>query len=157
MYQDHLHIGGLIIAWGSRWCRPGNWRSKKPALFYLFPPSSMATIVEIVFLGTGTSGAVPNVSCLTNPEQSCKVCLSAMTPQGKKNMKKNTSLMVRFRSHHDPPNARLRWASHLYFLSMLQTTHACVLSSNVLIDCGKTFYGMMLLLSPHMGLLTRIY
>lgn len=91
----------------------------------------MATIVEIVFLGTGTSGAVPNVSCLTNPEQPCKVCISAMTPEGKKNMKKNTSLMVRFRSQDDPPNARLR---------------------NVLIDCGKTFYESALELFPRYGI-----
>lgn len=118
IYQDHLHIGGLIMTYNSMRIRVVDLEIDvaKPALFYLFPPSSMATIVEIVFLGTGTSGAVPNVSCLTNPEQSCMVCLSAMTPQGKKNMKKNTSLMVRFRSHNDPPNARLRWVSPLFSL-----------------------------------------
>ncbi|KAI9310228.1 beta-lactamase-like protein [Dichotomocladium elegans] len=58
----------------------------------------MATVVELVFIGTGTSGAVPNISCLTEEHPSCSVCTSAMTPEGRKNMKKNTSMLVRFRN-----------------------------------------------------------
>lgn len=72
----------------------------------------MATVVEIIFLGTGTSGAIPNVSCLTEQPPTCKVCVSAMTPEGRKNMKKNTSMVVRFRKHSDPPEARLRCVSY---------------------------------------------
>ncbi|KAL1930839.1 hypothetical protein VTP01DRAFT_9976 [Rhizomucor pusillus] len=91
----------------------------------------MATVVEIIFLGTGTSGAIPNVSCLTEQPPTCKVCVSAMTPEGRKNMKKNTSMVVRFRKHSDPPEARLR---------------------TVLIDCGKTFYESALELFPRYGI-----
>ncbi|CAO0802931.1 unnamed protein product [Mucor circinelloides] len=79
----------------------------------------MASVVEIIFLGTGTSSSVPTVSCLTDPEKSCPVCLSSQTPEGRKNNRRNTSMIVRFRKHDDPPEFRLR---------------------NVLIDCGKTFY-----------------
>ncbi|KAG0164594.1 hypothetical protein DFQ28_010087 [Apophysomyces sp. BC1034] len=43
-----------------------------------------------------------------------------MTPEGRRNKRRNTSLLVRFRSHTDEPGARPR---------------------NILIDCGKTFYG----------------
>ncbi|KAG2216504.1 hypothetical protein INT45_013082 [Circinella minor] len=90
----------------------------------------MATIVDVVFVGTGTSGAVPNVSCLTDPKQKCKVCTSAMTPEGQKNMKKNTSMIVRYRKN-DEPNGRLR---------------------TVLIDCGKTFYDSALHIFPKYGI-----
>ncbi|KAI8138473.1 beta-lactamase-like protein [Fennellomyces sp. T-0311] len=91
----------------------------------------MATVVDIIFVGTGTSGAVPNVSCLTDPVPKCKVCLSAMTPEGRKNMKKNTSMIVRYRKHGDSPSDRLR---------------------TVLIDCGKTFYDSALHIFPRYGI-----
>ncbi|KAI8099958.1 metallo-beta-lactamase family protein [Halteromyces radiatus] len=79
----------------------------------------MATLVDVIFLGTGNSGCIPNVSCLTDPKADCKVCLSSMTPEGRKNKRRNVSVAIRFHSHGDPPEARLR---------------------TVLIDCGKTFY-----------------
>jgi hypothetical protein len=68
----------------------------------------MATVVEIVFLGTGTSSCVPTVNCLTSPDQTCKVCLSSQTPEGIKNSRKNISLIVRYRKHSDPAGHRLR-------------------------------------------------
>jgi hypothetical protein len=70
----------------------------------------MATVVEIIFLGTGTSSSVPTVACLTNPEKLCPVCLSTQTPEGIKNNRRNTTLVVRFRKHSDPPGHRLRYA-----------------------------------------------
>ncbi|KAI7907718.1 beta-lactamase-like protein [Cokeromyces recurvatus] len=90
----------------------------------------MATVVEIIFLGTGTSSSVPTIACLTNPEKSCKVCLSSQTPEGRKNNRKNTSMVVRFRKHSDPTGFRLR---------------------NVLIDCGKTFYTSAIEILPKYG------
>ncbi|KAI8366045.1 metallo-beta-lactamase family protein [Radiomyces spectabilis] len=91
----------------------------------------MASLVEVIFLGTGTSGGVPNVSCLTDPAQSCGVCLSAVTDQGRKNMRKNTSLIVRFRAPGESSSARIR---------------------NILIDCGKTFYESAIQLFPRYGI-----
>ncbi|KAI8645858.1 beta-lactamase-like protein [Parasitella parasitica] len=91
----------------------------------------MASVIEIVFLGTGTSSSVPTVSCLTNPDKSCSVCLSSQTPEGRKNNRRNTSLIVRFRKHDDPPEFRLR---------------------NVLIDCGKTFYTSAIEILPKYGI-----
>ncbi|EIE84792.1 hypothetical protein RO3G_09502 [Rhizopus delemar RA 99-880] len=58
----------------------------------------MATVEEIVFLGTGTSSSVPTIACLTDPKKKCSVCLSAVTPEGFKNNRKNTSMVVRFPS-----------------------------------------------------------
>lgn len=69
----------------------------------------MATVVEIIFLGTGTSSSIPTVACLTNPEKSCPVCLSTQTPEGIKNNRKNTSMVVRYRKHDDPLDHRLRY------------------------------------------------
>ncbi|KAG1149234.1 hypothetical protein G6F37_004361 [Rhizopus arrhizus] len=91
----------------------------------------MATVEEIVFLGTGTSSSVPTIACLTDPKKKCSVCLSAVTPEGFKNNRKNTSMVVRFRKHKDPPGARLR---------------------NVLIDCGKTFYTSAITILPQYGI-----
>jgi phosphoribosyl 1,2-cyclic phosphodiesterase len=53
--------------------------------------------IEFIFLGTGTSGSLPNVSCLTAPENHvpCKTCLSTLKPEGKKNIRRNTSAVMR--------------------------------------------------------------
>ena len=53
--------------------------------------------IELIFLGTGTSGSLPNVSCLTAPEGAspCKTCLSTLRPEGKKNIRRNTSAVMR--------------------------------------------------------------
>ncbi|KAG5653492.1 hypothetical protein H0H81_012701 [Sphagnurus paluster] len=53
--------------------------------------------VELVFLGTGTSSSLPHIECLTaSPEEKqCKTCLSTLTPEGKKNIRRNTSAAFR--------------------------------------------------------------
>lgn len=57
--------------------------------------------IEFIFLGTGASGSVPHLSCLTPSENTnkkqCKACLSSVdgTPEGKKNFRRNTSAAVR--------------------------------------------------------------
>ncbi|KAJ2721457.1 hypothetical protein GGI07_003970 [Coemansia sp. Benny D115] len=76
--------------------------------------ASQARVREIIFLGTGTSGCVPNIPCITSNNPRCTVCKLAMTPEGWKNKRRNTSLLVRI----DHPDGRVR---------------------NVVIDCGKTF------------------
>jgi hypothetical protein len=60
----------------------------------LAPP---APGIEFIFLGTGTSGSLPNVSCLTAPDSAapCKTCLSTLKPEGKKNIRRNTSTVMR--------------------------------------------------------------
>ena len=57
----------------------------------------VASGVEFIFLGTGTSGSLPNVSCLTAPETDtpCKTCLSTLRAEGKKNVRRNTSAVMR--------------------------------------------------------------
>lgn len=53
--------------------------------------------VELIFLGTGTSSSLPHVDCLTSPPdgRKCKTCLSTLTPEGKNNIRRNTSAVVR--------------------------------------------------------------
>ncbi|KAJ1861889.1 hypothetical protein LPJ73_000915 [Coemansia sp. RSA 2703] len=70
---------------------------------------------NIIFLGTGTSGCIPNLPCITENNPRCKVCKLSMTDDGRKNRRRNTSLLVRV----DHPDGRIR---------------------NILIDCGKSFY-----------------
>ncbi|KAL0097743.1 beta-lactamase-like protein [Phycomyces blakesleeanus] len=67
----------------------------------------MATLVEIVFIGTGTSAGVPNINCLTHPKTICTVCRSAITAEGRKNMRKNTAMVVRFKRNGDKPTDRV--------------------------------------------------
>ncbi|KAJ3107827.1 hypothetical protein HDU97_003175 [Phlyctochytrium planicorne] len=89
----------------------------------------MPLMREFIFLGTGTSGTIPNVICLTKEPPTCKVCISAATwtpnpvvssdprdnlPIYNKNKRRNTSGLYRY--HNSDGEMR-----------------------NILIDCGKTF------------------
>lgn len=85
--------------------------------------------MELILLGTGTSSAIPVLSCLTAGYAgglvTCKVCASTLIPlpstePGKalkfsKNRRRNTGALLRY-SHSDGT------------------------TKNILIDCGKTFY-----------------
>jgi len=66
-------------------------------------PSTENTEIELIFLGTGTSSSVPLVHCLTAPPsvEPCKTCLSTLTPEGKKNIRRNTSAVVRMSTGKD--------------------------------------------------------
>ncbi|KAH9947948.1 beta-lactamase-like protein [Amylocystis lapponica] len=64
-----------------------------------FESTSYADPVELIFLGTGTSSCLPHVDCLTAPPgaKPCRTCLSTLTPEGKKNVRRNTSVAMRLR------------------------------------------------------------
>ncbi|KAL1915220.1 uncharacterized protein VTP21DRAFT_7496 [Calcarisporiella thermophila] len=85
------------------------------------------SIDSIIFLGTGTSSCVPTIPCLTSSTRKCRVCLSTLLPDGYKNIRKNTSVVVRFRNREGE----------------LKT---------ILIDCGKTFYDSALRVFPRHGI-----
>ncbi|TFY83986.1 hypothetical protein EWM64_g46 [Hericium alpestre] len=53
--------------------------------------------IELIFLGTGTSSSLPHLDCLTAPPEAipCRTCLSTLTPEGKKNIRRNTSAVLR--------------------------------------------------------------
>ncbi|KAF9462236.1 beta-lactamase-like protein [Collybia nuda] len=53
--------------------------------------------MELIFLGTGSSAGLPYIDCITAPpeREPCKTCLSALTPKGKRNIRRNTSAVVR--------------------------------------------------------------
>jgi len=83
----------------------------------------MVKLEEVVFLGTGTSGGVPNTCCLTDPRKICKTCLLSqeftVREDGKvwynPNKRRNTSCLLRIRMDDDS-------------------------IKNIVIDTGKTFY-----------------
>ncbi|THH21003.1 hypothetical protein EW146_g468 [Bondarzewia mesenterica] len=56
-----------------------------------------STAIEVIFLGTGTSSSLPHIECLTAgpDDQPCRTCLSTLTPEGKKNVRRNTSAVLR--------------------------------------------------------------
>ncbi|EMD41644.1 hypothetical protein CERSUDRAFT_110218 [Gelatoporia subvermispora B] len=60
---------------------------------------------ELIFLGTGTSSSIPHVDCLTRPPDArpCLTCLSTLTPAGKRNIRRNTSAVVRVRGCDGEP------------------------------------------------------
>lgn len=59
--------------------------------------------IELIFLGTGTSSSVPYLNCLTAPpsKKPCRTCLSTLTPEGKKNIRRNTSAVLRVTAGKD--------------------------------------------------------
>lgn len=58
--------------------------------------------VELIFLGTGCSASLPQIACLTAPpdQKPCRTCLSSLHPEGKKNIRRNTSAVFRVKDKH---------------------------------------------------------
>ena len=111
-----------------------------------------APAFDLIFLGTGTSGSVPNISCLTAPpeQEPCQTCLSTLTPEGKKNIRRNTSAVVRV----DGTDGKVYvgnfgssitsiWTLIIVYLRRLRT---------ILIDAGKNFQAAALEWFPKYGL-----
>eukprot|EP01063_Lacrimia_lanifica_P024497 TRINITY_DN32394_c0_g1_i1.p1 TRINITY_DN32394_c0_g1~~TRINITY_DN32394_c0_g1_i1.p1 ORF type:complete len:340 (+),score=69.61 TRINITY_DN32394_c0_g1_i1:65-1084(+) len=69
-------------------------------------------LVDVVFLGTGSSVSVPSLTCLLG-DNPCKVCQGAA--EGDRNQRRNPSLLLKVPGEHGQRG------------------------SNVLVDCGKTF------------------
>ncbi|KAH9819425.1 beta-lactamase-like protein [Melampsora americana] len=74
------------------------------------------TNLEMMILGSGTSSQIPVISCLISKEKSCACCLSTTTSIGQKNIRRNTSAILKIKS------------------SNRQST-----SKTILIDVGKSF------------------
>lgn len=49
---------------------------------------------EILFLGTGTSGGLPDLACLLDSQKKCKTCWDAIEP-GSRNRRQNTSIVIK--------------------------------------------------------------
>jgi ribonuclease BN (tRNA processing enzyme) len=81
--------------------------------------------MELIILGSGTSGCVPNISCLI--DSNCKVCLSCSSPNSK-NRRRNTSALLRITKDNE--------------------------TKTILIDCGKTFYSSCIDYFPQFGITT---
>lgn len=69
---------------------------------------------KLIFLGTGSSDGIPRVSCLTDPDQRCKVCRNAQDPNSK-NRRRNTSIAIKYLDRNGAKR-------------------------NIIIDAGKTFW-----------------
>ncbi|RUS33546.1 beta-lactamase-like protein [Jimgerdemannia flammicorona] len=125
----------------------------------------MSAIDEIIFIGTGTSSCIPTVPCLTADNPNCSVCLSTLTPNGQKNLRKNTSLLIRVRKENDP-EGRLSLSSQTACVVgtvpigvtkidmaergdvSTEENMSSITLRNILIDSGKTFYESALRLFP---------
>lgn len=108
---------------------------------------------DLIFLGTGTSGSVPNISCLTAPpeQEPCQTCLSTLTPEGKKNIRRNTSAFVRV-DGADENNVYVT-----YFGSRISSIKRLIIVllhhlRTILIDAGKNFQAAALEWFPKYGL-----
>ncbi|KAF9480604.1 hypothetical protein BDN70DRAFT_856608 [Pholiota conissans] len=85
--------------------------------------------MEFIFLGTGSSGGLPYIGCITAPpdDQVCKTCLSALTPEGRRNVRRNTSAVIRMDNKRGS-------------------------KATIVIDTGKTFQASALEWFPKYGL-----
>ncbi|KAG8890827.1 hypothetical protein FRB98_004872 [Tulasnella sp. 332] len=50
---------------------------------------------EFIFNGTGNSSSLPSIKCLTDANSTCQNCLGTLKPEGKKNIRRNTSAILR--------------------------------------------------------------
>lgn len=66
--------------------------------------------IQLIFHGTGSSGSIPTIHCLTAPEGTdpCETCLSTLLPEGKKNIRRNTGAVL----HVDRPNGEKAYANY---------------------------------------------
>ena len=81
---------------------------------------------SLIFMGTGTSGAVPAVSCLTSPKRQTSPCPTCCSP--------------------NPKNARLNTGA------IFQLATPSGAPKTVLIDCGKTFFSSAIRIFPQHAL-----
>jgi phosphoribosyl 1,2-cyclic phosphodiesterase len=114
-------------------------------------PVRPASGVEFIFLGTGTSGSLPNVSCLTAPEGQppCKTCLSTLNPEGKKNIRRNTSGVLRIEGRDGKTKYVLQPQS-------MPDAQMCISTApylrTIVIDVGKNFQAAAVEWFPKYGL-----
>jgi hypothetical protein len=113
---------------------------------------------------TGTSGQLPNVSCLTDhlsdePGPPCRTCLSTLDPSGSKNVRRNTSAVVRGTRSDGSKSCVLSklcrefcWA--VLLPSIFELTPGILWSRirTILIDCGKSFLSSALEFFPKNGM-----
>ena len=62
-----------------------------------YQPFEMNSIksMEVLFLGTGSSHTLPFLECTSKPDQACPACLSALQPEGERNIRGHTSCAVK--------------------------------------------------------------
>jgi len=108
---------------------------------------------DLIFLGTGTSGSVPNISCLTAPpeQEPCRTCLSTLTPEGKKNIRRNTSAIVRANGTDGKKVYAANSGSSIASIRRLIVVYLHHLRT-ILIDAGKNFQAAALEWFPKYGL-----
>lgn len=58
---------------------------------------SVLCITNEVLISFHLSGALPSINCLTDPNSTCETCPSTRKPEGKKNIRRNTSGILRKR------------------------------------------------------------
>lgn len=113
--------------------------------------------IEFIFLGTGTSSSLPYLACLTAPpsKEPCRTCLSTLTLEGKKNIRRNTSAVVRVTSGED---GKKTWVFLKVFLRFPEsevcrvTDRRFVENRTLVIDVGKNFQAAATEWFPKYGL-----
>lgn len=104
-------------------------------IFYSFKSASYPELFNLRIchfkLLTGTSSQIPVISCLVsrNADQACACCLSTRTPEGVKNLRRNTSAILRVH-----PARSTNTAPHMGFVEDPEES-----SRTILIDVGKSF------------------
>lgn len=116
------------------------------------------SLLELHFLGTGTSGCLPAISCLTDRANGCDCCISTTRPgpEGKKNVRRNTSAVLRVKPHGSNTREEdVKWVGR----EITPEARPCIAvtawiascTRTILIDCGKSFLTSALEWFPQKG------
>ena len=137
----------------SRSCGPSFASSTSPRPMPAVCQRKQTPAFDLIFLGTGTSGSVPNISCLTAPpeQEPCRTCLSTLAPEGKKNIRRNTSAIVRVGGADGKKVYVTNFSLRIYSIRGLIIAHFYCLRT-ILIDAGKNFQAAALEWFPKYGL-----
>ncbi|KAG9013901.1 hypothetical protein FRB94_004281 [Tulasnella sp. JGI-2019a] len=107
---------------------------------------------EFIFNGTGTSSSLPSVNCLTDPNSTCQSCISTLRPEGKKNIRRNTSAILRKRISSKSANKEAVSSGQPCINGTQHLEEGEDRDVVIVIDVGKTFLAGALEWFPKYGL-----
>ena len=99
-------------------------------------------IEELIFLGTGTSGMIPTIHCLTDPKSTCQVCKSSLGPLSPFTSATSTTKATLKSSSNTTPGQTLQWSKNRRRNTsmVVRYRHSSGTLKTILIDTGTVAF-----------------